>query len=387
MKIAYFDTIGGISGDMTLGAFISAGVSFDELNTELQALGIQGFELQARHIVRNGITAVKIDVVISQQPHYHRHLKDIEELINKSSLATTVKERAIKIFREVAIAEAKVHNSTIDKVHFHEVGAIDSLVDIIGVAICLEKLGIEAVYTSQIKVGNGGFVHSQHGMLPIPTPATLEILRNYPIDLTSIPYELATPTGAAIVKALSSGMLSTEKLKIESIGYGAGGREIQELPNLLRVMIGTLEPEYTTDEVVSIETNIDDMNPEIFPYVIEKLLATGANDAYLIPVVMKKGRPGMLLSVLVERGKIDDTLGILFKETSTIGVRIQTIERKKLLRSSKQVNTSLGLVTVKAIEISGKEHLRPEFEECKRIAQEQQLPLIEVYRIIERDIR
>jgi pyridinium-3,5-bisthiocarboxylic acid mononucleotide nickel chelatase len=387
MKIAYFDTIGGISGDMTLGAFISAGVSFDELNTELQALGIQGFELQVRHIVRNGITAVKIDVVISQQPHYHRHLKDIEELIDKSSLATTVKERAKKIFREVAIAEAQVHNSTIEKVHFHEVGAIDSLVDIIGVAICLDKLGVEAVYTSQIKVGNGGFVQSQHGRLPIPTPATMEILKNYPINLTAIPYELATPTGAAIVKALSSGMLSTEKLKVESIGYGAGGREIEEVPNLLRIMIGSLEPEYATDELVSVETNIDDMNPEIFPYVIEKLLAAGANDAYITPVVMKKGRPGMLLSTLVERGTIDTMLDILFKETSTIGVRIQPVERKKLLRSNRQTNTSLGVVTVKAIEINGKEHLRPEFEECKRIALERQLPLLEVYKIIEHDIR
>ena len=387
MKIAYLDTIGGISGDMTLGAFISAGVSFDELYIELQALGLQGFELQARHIIRSGITAVKVDVVVSQQPHYHRHLKDIEELIDKTSLASTVKERAKHIFREVAVAEAKVHNSTIEKVHFHEVGAIDSLVDIVGTAICLEKLGIEAVYTSPIKVGNGGFVHSQHGQLPIPTPATMEILKNYPLTLTSVPFELTTPTGAAIVKALSSGLLSLEQVQIQSIGYGAGGREIEELPNLLRVMIGTLEPKYDADEIVSIETNIDDMNPEIYPYVMEKLLTAGALDAFMIPVIMKKGRPGILLTTLVERRTTDAVLEILFKETSTIGVRMLPVERRKLPRASRQVQTSLGLITVKAIEIAGKEHLRPEFEECKRIAGEKQLPLMEVYNIIEHDIQ
>jgi pyridinium-3,5-bisthiocarboxylic acid mononucleotide nickel chelatase len=337
--------------------------------------------------VRNGILATKIDVVISHQPHYHRHLKDIEELIDKSSLSAAVKDRAKRIFREVAVAEAKVHNSTIEKVHFHEVGALDSLVDIIGVSICIEKLGIQAVYSSPIKVGSGGFVQSQHGQLPIPTPATMEILKNYPINLTNVPFELATPTGAAIVKALSQGMLATEKMLVQSIGYGAGNREMEELPNLLRVLVGTLEQEYSSDEVVSIETNIDDMNPEIYPYVIEQLLSAGAHDAYIVPVLMKKGRPGILLSVLAERAKMDTLLSILFKETSTIGVRIQHIERRKLPRTGKQVQTSLGLVTVKSIVVDGTEQLRPEFEECKRLALEKHLPLMEVYKIIEHDIQ
>ena len=188
MNIAYFDTIAGISGDMTLGALVSAGVSFDELKNELRALGIGGFELQSRHMERNGMIATKVDVVISEQPHYHRHLKDIEELIDKSSLSENVKERAKKIFREVAIAESIVHSTAIEKVHFHEVGAIDSLVDIIGVSICLEKLGIQAVYSSPVKVGSGGLVKSQHGALPVPTPATMEILKGYPLVLTDIPF-------------------------------------------------------------------------------------------------------------------------------------------------------------------------------------------------------
>ena len=386
MKIAYFDTIAGISGDMTLGALISAGVPFDELNKELQALGIGGFELQAQHIERNGMVATKVDVVISEQPHYHRHMRDIEELIDKSSLSKNIKERSKKIFREVAIAESKVHNTAIEKVHFHEVGAIDSLVDIIGVSICLEKLGIQAVYSSPIKVGSGGVVKSHHGALPVPTPATIEILKDYPILMSDIPFELTTPTGAAIIKALSQGILTTERIQISSIGYGAGEREIEQLPNLLRVFIGSLDPNYLADEIVSIETNIDNMNPEIYPYVIEKLLSAGAHDAYLIPILMKKGRPGIILSTLVERAKIDLILDIIYHETTTLGVRIQSIERKKLPRSSKQVQTSLGIVSAKTVTVDGKEQLRVEFEECKRIAAENNLPLVEVYRKLEKEL-
>ena len=386
MKIAYFDTIAGISGDMTLGALVSAGVPLDELNKELQALGIGGFELQARHIERNGMVATKVDVVISEQPHYHRHIKDIEELIEKSSLTDNVKERSKKIFREVAIAESKVHNIAIEKVHFHEVGAIDSLVDIVGVSICLEKLGIQAVYSSPIKVGSGGTVKSQHGVLPVPTPATMEILKDYPILLTDVPFELTTPTGAAIIKALSRGILTAEKIQVSAIGYGAGEREIEQLPNLLRVFIGNLEQNYLADEIVSIETNIDNMNPEIYPYVIEKIISAGAHDAYLIPILMKKGRPGIILSALVERVKIDRILDIIFRETTTLGVRIQPIERKKLPRSAKQVQTSFGTVTAKVIIFEGKEQLRVEFEECKRIAAEKNLPLAEVYRKLENEL-
>ena len=386
MKIAYFDTIAGISGDMTLGALVSAGVPLDELNKELQALGIGGFELQARHIERNGMVATKVDVVISEQPHYHRHIKDIEELIEKSSLPDNVKERSKKIFREVAIAESKVHNIAIEKVHFHEVGAIDSLVDIVGVSICLEKLGIQAVYSSPIKVGSGGTVKSQHGVLPVPTPATMEILKDYPILLTDVPFELTTPTGAAIIKALSRGILTAEKIQVSAIGYGAGEREIEQLPNLLRVFIGNLEQNYLADEIVSIETNIDNMNPEIYPYVIEKIISAGAHDAYLIPILMKKGRPGIILSALVERVKIDRILDIIFRETTTLGVRIQPIERKKLPRSAKQVQTSFGTVTAKVIIFEGKEQLRVEFEECKRIAAEKNLPLAEVYRKLENEL-
>jgi pyridinium-3,5-bisthiocarboxylic acid mononucleotide nickel chelatase len=387
MKTAYFDTIGGVSGDMTLGAFVSAGISIDELNQALSGLQLTGFELQARHIERNGIVAVKVDVVISEQPHYHRHLKDIEELIDRGTLSAGVKECAKKIFRTVAAAEAKVHNTDIEKVHFHEVGAIDSLIDIVGAAICIEKLGIQRIYSSPVKTGSGGFVKSQHGKLPIPTPATMEILKGYPTMLTDIPFELATPTGAAIIRTLSGGMLASENITVEQIGYGAGGREIAEVPNLLRLLIGELAPEYSAEDIVSIETNIDNMNPELYPYVIEQLLAAGALDAYMIPILMKKGRPGIILSMLVERARIDALLAVLFRETTTLGVRLQPVGRKKLPREIRTRGTSLGPVNVKAVLHEGKEYLHLEFEECKRIAQEHKLPLREVYAKLEREIQ
>jgi pyridinium-3,5-bisthiocarboxylic acid mononucleotide nickel chelatase len=385
MKIAYLDTIAGISGDMTLGAFISAGVSLDRLIAELGKLRLGGFEVTAKNLQRNGITAVKVDVVISEAPKYHRHLADINAIIEGSDLSLAVKDRAKKIFHEVAVAEAKVHNSTIEKVHFHEVGAIDSLVDIVGTSICMEELGIERVFSSPVKIGNGGTINTQHGVMPIPTPATSEILKGYPVVLTDIPFELTTPTGAAIIKALSHGTLTFEQLTVSSIGYGTGTRELPGLPNLLRVVIGELEPRSDRDEIVVIETNIDDMNPEILPYVIEKLIAAGANDAFLTPILMKKGRPGQLLSALVERSRMEEILSIVFRETTTLGVRIQHVERRKLARSQKSVQTSLGAVTAKSIIINGVEKLIPEFEECKRIALEKNLPLKEVYSILDRE--
>jgi len=387
MKICYFDTIGGISGDMALGALINAGVPLDDLSADLKTLGIPGFELQSRHIERSGIVATKVDVVLAEpEQHHRRNLTDIEAIIDLSALSARVKDRSKKIFREIAKAEAAVHNTSIDKVHFHEVGALDSLVDIVGVSLCLEKLGIEAVYSSPLKVGRSGQVNSQHGKLPVPTPATVEILKDYPLMLTEIPYELTTPTGAAIVKALSLGVLSTELLKVSAIGYGAGSREIAQLPNLLRVLVGELDPAYRTDEIVSVETNIDDMNPEIFPHVVEKLLAAGAHDAYLVPIQMKKGRPGIMLSTLVSRIKLDEILSVIFRETTTLGVRIHPVERHKLQRTQRQVQTSLGLVTVKVVVRDGREEFNPEFEDCRRIAQDKGLPLMEVVRVIEKEL-
>ena len=386
MKIAYFDTIAGISGDMTMAACVSAGLSIDELSTELNKLSIGGFELAGSHVQRSGITAVHIDVAISHQPHYHRHLRDIYSIIEQSSLSPAIINRSKSIFAVIAGAEAKVHNTTIEKVHFHEVGALDSIVDIVGAAICLEKFGVERVYSSPIRVGSGGFVSTQHGTMPIPTPATLEILRDYPTVLTSIPYELTTPTGAAIIKALSSGVLNDETITVEAIGYGAGAKEIPDTPNLLRLIVGELSDEYERDDLVSVETNIDDMNPQVYPYLIEKLLASGAHDAYLIPIIMKKGRPGTLLSVMVSRPKLDDIASIIYSQTSTIGLRLQAIGRRKLPRRELEVRTSFGTLRAKAVLRNGREVIAPEFDECKRIAESTGTPLVQVIRAIEKEL-
>ena len=385
MAVAYFDTIAGISGDMTMGALVSAGVPFDTLRQELSKLNLGGFELQASHVEQSGIVATHIDVVVTEQGH-HRHLRDINDLLDRSLLSEAVRTRAKNIFLEIAKAEAAVHATSIDEVHFHEVGGIDSLVDIAGASFCLDYLGISEVYLSPVKVGGGGFVKSAHGSLPVPTPATMEILKGYPTVLTDIQAELTTPTGAAIIKALSKGVLSAAAMTVRAIGYGSGSKQIEGVPNLLRVMVGDLSAELTHDEVVQIETTIDDMNPELYPFVIERLFDAGALDAFLVPVLMKKGRPGMVLSVLGERSALDKLLAIVFKETTTLGVRIQPMERRKLIRSHREVATSFGKVQVKAVEFEGKVTLVPEFEECRRIALKTGIPLKQIYHMLEQEL-
>ena len=387
MTIAYFDTIAGIAGDMSMAALVSAGVPFEELTTELQKLNLPGFELTAEHVQRSAIDAVHIDVVVTQQPHYHRHLKDILAIVNASELSSQVRERVTAIFTVLAQAEAKVHNTTVEKIHFHEVGALDSIVDIVGVCICLEILGIERVYSSPVRLGSGGIIKTQHGMMPTPAPATAEILRDYPTVLTSIPEELTTPTGAAIIKALSSGVLADETLRIKSVGYGAGTKEFPGIPNLLRVVTGELVLPNGADESIVVETNIDDMNPQLHPYLIEQLLLAGAHDAYLIPVIMKKGRPGILLSALTDRAHLDTVTAMIFRETTSIGLRIQTVGRRKLLRRTFSAKTSFGPLAVKAVERDGVTVVTAEFEECKRIARERNMPLAEVMRIVNTELR
>ncbi|MBI5471584.1 MAG: nickel pincer cofactor biosynthesis protein LarC [Ignavibacteriae bacterium] len=386
MKIAYLDTVSGIAGDMTLAAFVSAGLPIDELGFELKKLPLSGFELIGKHVMRNSISAVHIEVAISHTPHYHRHLKDINNLIEASHLSQRVKEVAQSIFHVIGRAEAKIHNTTLEKIHFHEVGAVDSIVDIVGTAICLEKFGIERIYTSPVRLGSGGTVNTQHGVMPTPTPATLEILREYPTVLTSIPDELTTPTGAGIVKALSSGLLTDEVIRVHTIGYGAGTKEIPQTPNLLRVVIGDVEIVSEHEQLIVVETNIDDLNPQVYPYLIEKLLGAGAHDAYLVPIIMKKGRPGILLSVMTGKSKLDVVSEIIFRETSTIGLRVHEMGRKKLLRKAVEIQTQFGAVRAKAILRDGREVIAPEFDECKRIANERGLPLIEVQQAILREI-
>ena len=386
MTIAYFDTVGGIAGDMTMAAFLSAGLPVDTLRSGLSQLGLDGFDLQVRHVRRSSIDAVHCDVVVTHEPHFHRHLSDILSIISTSALPARVKARASSIFRVLAEAEATIHGTTAEKVHFHEVGALDSIVDIVGTALCLEHFGIERVYSSPVRLGSGGLIETQHGTMPTPVPAALEILRGYPTVLTTVPHELTTPTGAAIIRALSEGTLDEERMTVRAVGYGAGTKEFREIPNFLRVIIGSLETAIEGEEIVVVETNIDDMNPQAYPYVIDRLLAAGAHDAYWIPIVMKKGRPGILLSVMTPRARLDPVIAVLYGETSTIGLRVHSIGRKKLPRRQVDVETSFGTVRAKAVMRDGKEVVTAEYEECRRIATATQLPLLEVMKRLEAEL-
>jgi uncharacterized protein (TIGR00299 family) protein len=390
LNTALFDIITGISGDMTIGALIDAGADFNYLKQEIAKLGLTGFELTLDRKMRSQINAAKFDVVIQHQPHYHTHLKDINNLIDNSSLSDFVKYNSKKIFETVGTAEAKIHNIPLEKIHFHEVGAIDSIVDVVGACICLENLHVEKIYTTPVKLGKG-LINTQHGVMPNPAPATLEILKDYPVELTNIDFELTTPTGAAIVKTLSSGLFDNiGNVNIKKIGFGSGTFDIKESPNLLRIIICETN-EFTSllgrmggaEQLVQIETTIDDMNPQIYPFVMQKLFEAGAKDVFYHNVTMKKGRPGILLSVLTEETLIDKMLQIIYKETTTIGVRINKISRHKLHREIKEYDTSLG--RVKAKQISNVNNgidinkVIPEFEECRRIANETNKPLNEIY--------
>jgi hypothetical protein len=386
MTVAYLDTIGGMAGDMTLAAFVSAGYPLSDLIAQLRKLPLQDYELIGRHVSRNGISAVQIEVVVSPGEDRHRHLRDIESIIGQSTLSEAIKQRSLDTFRILAAAEAKIHSTTIDKVHFHEVGAIDAIIDIVGTAICIDQLGIERVFTSPIKVGNGGIVEAAHGKLPIPSPATMEILRGYPIILTSIPQELTTPTGAALVRAFSSGMMDDEALEIGSTGYGAGTKDLHEVPNLLRVLVGKISAPKEQGEVTLIECDMDDMNPQLYPYLLEHLLASGALDAYLTTVIMKKGRPGTLLSVLTETEKKKSIIDLIFSLTSTIGVRFHKVGRTKLPREEVVIDTRFGPVRAKSVLRDGRLQVNPEFEECRKIAEVHNISLPEVIRLIREDI-
>jgi hypothetical protein len=355
-----------------------------ELISELGKLNLKGYRIKTRIVKRSGISATKVDVIIENSSrNIHRNLSDIYNIIDSSSLSNFVKKTAMEIFNLIAEAEARIHNTTTDKVRFHEIGAIDSIVDIVGTAICIEKMGIEKIFTSRISLGSGGFIDAEHGRMPIPSPAVLELLKGFPVILTDIPFELTTPTGAGIISALASYGLERETIKIQSTGYGAGDRDIPQQPNILRIIIGELPTNYETDRIFLVETNIDDMNPEIFPFVIERLMDAGALDAFMTPVIMKKGRPGMIISAIVHKDKLDPIMSIIFSETSTLGLRVQEVERRKLPRSEKRIETPFGNVRFKSVIIDGSEKLIPEFEECRKIAISKNIPLIEVYRILE----
>jgi hypothetical protein len=367
---------------MILGACVDAGLPLDTLREELAKLGVEGFTLGAGKVKQSGIAATHITVDTEEQ-HAHRHLRHIVEIIDGSTLSETVKANAKRIFTRLAEAEAVVHDTTPEKIHFHEVGALDAIVDIVGACICFEYFGVEKVAATPIHVG-GGTVKCAHGVMPVPVPAVVELTKGVPVIHTAYDGEITTPTGAAILTTLTDSWGKLGDLNIEHAGYGAGSRTPEDRPNVLRIVIGELKPSAHHEHSVLIETNIDDMNPEYFGYITEQLLENGARDVYMAPIYMKKGRPGTLLSVITDDNFIDTACEIIFRETSTLGVRISRVERRVLDRAQIEVETEWGTVRVKAARFDGADRLTPEYEECVRIAKQENIPLRDVYeRIIE----
>ncbi|MBM3419942.1 MAG: nickel pincer cofactor biosynthesis protein LarC [Bacteroidetes bacterium] len=380
MTILYYDCFSGISGDMNLGAMIDLGVDPAWLKAELVKLNLPGWELVAEKDQRHGIHGTKVTIVQTIHEHAHRHLTDIEKIINGSSLSNMVKETAIKIFRVIGNAEAKVHNIPVEKIHFHEVGAIDSIIDIVGAAICFHHLRPDAVVVSPVELG-GGFVKCAHGIMPVPAPATAEIAKNLTVRYNGVGFEATTPTGAAILSVFTS--TSTEinlPLRVLKTGYGVGHKEDPEVPNLLRVSLA--ETDYhapARHEALLIECNIDDMNPELYSHISDRLFTAGAADVYLTEIIMKKGRPGIILSVICEKGIETAIRETIFRETTTIGVRTSAFQKSTLGRKSVEIETEFGKVTFKLSFYGGKiVSAKPESDQCREIALSHGLPLREV---------
>jgi pyridinium-3,5-bisthiocarboxylic acid mononucleotide nickel chelatase len=381
MRTAYFDCFSGISGDMVLGGLVDAGCDLRQIEAELRRLPISGWKISAEKVSRGGLVATRV-LVETFEHHQHRSLSTILELIQEAGLPTRVIERAFSIFTRLGDAEARVHGVPVEKVHFHEVGAVDAIVDIVGASVAFELLRIEELVCSRLNVG-GGMVATQHGNLPVPAPATAELLRGAPTYSNGVLRELVTPTGAAIVSALASGFGMQPPMKVDTIGYGAGAADLAQQPNVLRILVGEgaikEKAELQEGTIVVLEANIDDMNPQLYGYFAERALEAGALDVFSTPIQMKKNRPGQLLTVLCDSAKSRDLTELIFRETTTIGVRHSLVGRHTLQRESVLVKTAIGSIPVKVARLNGTVlNAVPEYEECRKTAMQHSLPLKEV---------
>jgi uncharacterized protein (TIGR00299 family) protein len=381
MKIAYFDCFSGISGDMTLGAIVDCGVELGALETELRRLKLPDWKISAEKVKRGAIFATKVNVE-THEHHHHRGLTVILKMIEEAKLAPRVTERATQIFRRLGETEAKVHQIDVEKVHFHEVGAVDAIVDIVGTAIGFELLGIDEFACSSLDVG-AGQVKAAHGIMPVPAPATAELLRGAPTYSSGIAKELVTPTGAAIATTLATRFGEMPPIHLQSIGYGAGSADIAERPNVLRLLVGDavgMEKGERWDAPISvIEANLDDMNPQLYGYFVDRALEAGALDVFSTPVQMKKNRPGILVTLLCDSAAQTKLIDLVFRETTTIGVRTYDVRRRTLERELVPVETPLGEVRMKISRLNGTMlNAVPEYEDCRKIAAERGIPLKEV---------
>ncbi|MBN1597749.1 MAG: nickel pincer cofactor biosynthesis protein LarC [Bacteroidales bacterium] len=393
MKILYYDCFAGISGDMNLGALIDLGIPKDYLVKELAKLNVKGYKIELGNELKMGISGTKANVILDSEKHGHHHnkkhehrnLADIEKIIDNSSLNDRVKTKSKEILKYIAEAEAKIHSKSIDKIHFHEVGATDSIIDIVGAAVCIDYLKPDKIMASTIELG-GGFVHCAHGVFPVPAPATAEILKDIPVKKGKVDKETTTPTGAAILKAYVDEFIDNTAFTIIKTGYGIGHHDL-EIPNVLRVYIcvGAEEGIYNTAEAILIECNIDDMNPEHYDYIIEKLFNLGAQDVYLVPIIMKKSRPANQLSVLCDekdRKKIEE---FILMETSSLGLRYQNVTKAMLKREIINIETKYGPIRIKTAYANGKpiKH-KAEYDDCAAAAKKYGVSLKEIYTEIDK---
>lgn len=382
MRVAYFDCFAGASGDMILGALLDAGLELGTLKSELAKLKLSHYDIELKKVVKRGIggSQAVISIEHDHHSHHHRHLHDIKEIIGRSDLAEPIKKQALQIFTRLAEAEAKVHRTSIENIHFHEVGAMDAILDVVGSVAGLAALGVQRICCSPFHLGSGT-IECAHGVLPVPAPATAELIRGKPAYATDVVGELLTPTGAAILTTLSSDFGPLPNMTVECIGYGAGTSD-PPVPNLLRVIIGNANDEieeYQHEGVGVLETNIDDMNPQMYDYVIEQMLLMGALDVFLGPIQMKKSRPGTLVTVVCPEDKVGRFADFLMRETTTIGLRWRVDNRIKAARSFREVETKYGRLTLKIAEAGGKIiNATPEYEDCKKIALKHGVPLKEV---------
>jgi uncharacterized protein (TIGR00299 family) protein len=382
-KVLYIEPFSGISGDMMIGALLDLGFSFEELREKLESLSLKGYRISSQKCMRSGIHATKFDVETGHE-HHHRGIDDIREMIDKSGLSQWVKEKSIEAFRKLAVAEGNIHGVPLEKVHFHEVGAVDSIIDIVGTMIAVEAFLPVEIVASSVNVGHGT-LKCQHGIYPVPGPAAQELLRDIPTFTNDVAGELTTPTGAALLTTLAGSFGVRPSMKIESTGYGAGFRQTEGNANVLRISLGEktedaahspVSPEL---QVAVIEATIDDMSPQVYGYFLEKAMAAGALDVYSTPIQMKKNRPGLKMTCICAVGEVDRFAELIFRETTTIGIRYTIAERKTLERKFLTVETPYGTVTMKISLIDGRVmNYVPEFEDCRRLASEKGIALKEV---------
>jgi uncharacterized protein (TIGR00299 family) protein len=391
-KIAYFDCFSGCSGDMILGALLDAGLELNELKNGLASLNVSGYELTAEKVKRSSITATKFNVVIDGDTHQdHRSLSHIISLIEDSQMSDGVKKQSSRIFRRIGEVEANIHGVPVEEVRFHEIGGVDSIIDIVGTVFALEALQIERCYSSPLPAGSGS-VTTAHGRLPVPAPATLQLLAEVGASLTSglessrPQGELVTPTGAALVTSLAT--FGQPQMNITRIGYGAGSKDFEGWPNVVRIWLGEQSTADFGDELRLLETNIDDMNPQIYGYLMEQLFAEKAADVWFTPIQMKKNRPAIMLSVLAPAQAESRLTEIIMRETTTLGIRVRPVSRHVAQREIIEIDSTLGHVRAKVKRYSGDIlAVSPEYDDCRRIALERNMPFPEVYRVVDKEMR